>query len=138
MEGVNQVILIGTLGRDPETKYIPSGTAVTNFSLATSRKWRDSNNEMQEKTEWHNIQCWAKLAEVAGEHLAKGSRVYIQGELETQSWEKEGVKKYKTLINARQMQFLDRKGDGPQQQSRQSAPAPAAKQDDGFDDDIPF
>jgi len=111
MAGINKVILIGNLGRDPETRYMQNGNAVTNFSIATSETWRDkSSNEKQERTEWHNIVCFAKLGEIAGEYLKKGSKVFIEGSLRTSSWEADGVKKYKTEVVARDMQMLDSRG----------------------------
>ena len=102
--GINKVILIGNLGRDPETRYAQNGSAVTNFSVATSESWRDkSSGEQQERTEWHNVVCFARLAEIAGEYLRKGSKVYIEGGLRTTSWEKDGEKKYRTEIMAREL-----------------------------------
>lgn len=164
MAGINKVILIGNLGRDPETRYMQNGNAVTNFSIATSEQWRDkSSNEKQERTEWHNIVCFAKLGEIAGEYLKKGSKVFIEGSLRTSSWEADGVKKYKTEVVARDMQMLDSRGMGggqgagqgaamgggmanggynqaPQGQAPQSASQDGAAMvaDDDFDDDIPF
>ena len=109
--GVNKVILLGNVGRDPETRYAQNGTAVTRFSIATSEIWKDrSSGEQQERTEWHNIVCFARLAEVAGEYLKKGSKVYIEGQLRTSSWEQDGQKKYRTEVNARELQMLDSKG----------------------------
>ena len=109
--GINKVILIGNLGRDPETRYAQSGSAVTNFSIATSESWKDrSNGEQQERTEWHNIVCFARLAEIAGEYLRKGSKVYIEGSLRTSTWEQDGQKKYRTEIMARELQMLDGRG----------------------------
>ena len=106
--GVNKVILVGNLGRDPETRYAQNGTAVTRFSVATSESWRDrTSGEQQERTEWHNVVCFARLAEIAGEYLRKGSKVYIEGQLRTSSWEADGQKKYRTEVNAREMQMLD-------------------------------
>ena len=108
--GVNKVILVGNLGRDPETRYAQNGTAVTRFSVATSESWRDrTSGEQQERTEWHNVVCFARLAEIAGE-LRKGSKVYIEGQLRTSSWEADGQKKYRTEVNAREMQMLDSRG----------------------------
>jgi len=113
MASVNKVILIGNLGKDPEVRYTSSGTAVASFSLATSEKYKDKNGEWQEKTEWHNITLWAKLAEIAGEYLAKGRTVYVEGRLETREWEdREGVKRYTTTIVGERMQMLGGKGDG--------------------------
>ena len=109
--GVNKVILVGNLGRDPETRYAQNGSAVTNFSIATSESWRDrASGEQQERTEWHNVVCFARLAEIAGEYLRKGSKVYIEGSLRTTSWEQEGQKRYRTEIMARELQMLDSRG----------------------------
>lgn len=109
--GINKVILIGNLGRDPETRYAGNGGAVTNFSIATSENWRDkASGENQERTEWHNVVCFARLAEIAGEYLRKGSKVYIEGSLRTSSWEKDGQKRYKTEVMARELQMLDGRG----------------------------
>ena len=147
--GINKVILIGNLGRDPETRYSQSGSAVTNFSLATSESWRDRNSgEQQDRTEWHNIVCFARLAEIAGEYLRKGSKVYIEGSLRTSSWEQEGQKKYRTEVMARELQKLDsRGGDGdmPLGDSQSNTPQSSAQPElsegpptSDFDDDIPF
>ncbi|MEQ8485354.1 MAG: single-stranded DNA-binding protein [Pseudomonadales bacterium] len=148
--GINKVILIGNLGADPETRYSQGGNAVTKFRIATSENWRDrQSGEQQERTEWHNIVCFSRLAEIAGEYLRKGSRVYIEGSLSTSSWEQDGQKRFRTEIIAREMQMLDsRSGDGgggggsaPSGfEQRRSAPAdnaPTLPEDD-FDDDIPF
>lgn len=109
MKGVNKVILLGNLGKDPEMRYSPSGVAVARFSIATSDKWRDrQTNEQKERTEWHNIVCFQRLAEIVGEYLKKGSKVYIEGRLQTDSWEQEdGQKRYRTEIHARELQMLD-------------------------------
>ena len=118
--GVNKVILLGNVGRDPETRYAQNGTAVTRFSIATSEIWKDrSSGEQQERTEWHNIVCFARLAEVAGEYLKKGSKVYIEGQLRTSSWEQDGQKKYRTEVNAKELQMLDSKGHSEIQTSLQ-------------------
>ena len=109
--GVNRVFLIGNVGRDPEVKYLPSGSAVCNFSVATNERWEDKQTgEMKELTEWSRITCFGRLAEIAGEYLRKGSKVYIEGSLRTREWEKDGQKHYTTEINAREMQMLDGKG----------------------------
>ena len=109
--GVNKVILVGNLGRDPETRYAQNGNAVTSFSVATSETWRDrTTGENQERTEWHNVVCFSRLAEIAGEYLRKGSKVYIEGSRRTSSWEQDGQKRYKTDIQAREMQMLDSRG----------------------------
>ena len=105
--GVNKVILVGNLGRDPETRYMPSGGAVTNVSVATSKQWRDRDSgDNKERTEWHRIVFFNRLAEIAGEYLKKGSKVYIEGELRTRDWEKDGQKHYTTEIVANEMQML--------------------------------
>lgn len=115
--GINKVILIGNLGSDPEVRYSASGVAVTRFRIATSESWRDrQTNEQKENTEWHSIVCFQRLAEIAAEYLRKGSKVYIEGRLKTDSWETpEGQKRYRTEINARELQMLD---------SRQTSGAP--------------
>ena len=156
--GVNKVILVGNLGRDPETRYAQNGTAVTRFSVATSESWRDrASGEQQERTEWHNVVCFARLGEIAGEYLRKGSKVYIEGQLRTSSWEADGQKKYRTEINAREMQMLDSRGSmeagsgqispPPSGFDSTAAQAPAGMSMDNsptlsdandFEDDIPF
>ena len=111
MSGVNRVILIGRLGRDPELKFTPAGKAVTNFTMATSENWKDDSGEKQERTEWHRIVIWGKLAEVAAKYLSKGKQVYIEGKLQTSEWtDKEGQKRYTTEIIANNMTMLDSKG----------------------------
>ena len=111
--GINKVILIGNLGRDPETRYSQGGNPITNFSVATSDSWRDKQSgEQQERTEWHNVVCFSRLAEIAGEYLRKGSKVYIEGSLRTSNWEKDGQKHYRTEVIAREMQMLDGRGGG--------------------------
>ncbi len=114
MASVNKVILVGNLGRDPETRYMPEGGAVTNFSIATTEQWKDKSGEKQEKTEWHRITTYQRLAEIAGEYLKKGSQVYIEGRLQTRKWnDKDGVEKYTTEIIADRMQMLgSRQGMG--------------------------
>jgi len=151
--GINKVILIGNLGRDPETRYSQGGNPVTNFSLATSENWRDrQTGESQERTEWHNVVCFGKLAEIAGEYLRKGSKVYIEGSLRTSSWEQDGQKRYRTEVMARDMQMLDSRGGpggamggmedtaptGFEPRSSSASNAPTLPADEDFDDDIPF
>ena len=148
--GVNKVILLGNVGRDPETRYAQNGTAVTRFSIATSEIWKDrSSGEQQERTEWHNIVCFARLAEVAGEYLKKGSKVYIEGQLRTSSWEQDGQKKYRTEVNAKELQMLDSKGhseiqtpfsDGPSFSSEATDASEKTLEDPSalHNDDIPF
>ena len=130
MKGVNKVILVGALGRDPETRYTQGGGAVTNFSMATSESWKDKNSgQMQERTEWHNVVTFGRLAEIAGEYLRKGSKVYIEGSLQTSSWEQDGQKKYRTDVKARDLQMLD---------SREQRPARTEPITEDVDDSIPF
>ena len=139
--GVNKVILVGNLGKDPEIRYMPNGNAVANLTVATSEKWKDKNTgQDQEKTEWHRIVIFGKLAEIVGEYLKKGSQAYFEGKLQTRKWQdQQGQDKYTTEIIADQMQMLGGKGDSSQQQAQQQ-PAQQAPQQDapGFDDDIPF
>jgi len=107
MASVNKVILVGNLGRDPETRYMPNGEAVTNFSIATTETWKDKSGEKKEATEWHRITMYRKLAEIAAEYLKKGSSVYIEGKLQTRKWtDKDGVEKYTTEIIGDVMQML--------------------------------
>lgn len=145
--GVNKVILVGTCGKDPETRYMPSGGAVSSVSVATNESWKDKQTgEKQERTEWHNITFFGRLAEIAGEYLKKGSQVYIEGSLRTEKWQdKQGQDRYTTKVIANEMQMLGGKpgggGDFAPQQQKQSQPQPAnqpAPVDDSFDDDIPF
>ncbi|GIX22335.1 MAG: hypothetical protein KatS3mg121_1118 [Gammaproteobacteria bacterium] len=139
--GVNKVILIGHLGADPEVKYMPSGSPVANLSIATTEGWKDrQTGERQERTEWHRVVLFARLAEIAGEYLRKGSQVYIEGRLQTRKWQdKNGQDRYTTEIIATDMQMLGGRGaaadNGPVE--RNTAPASAAGGAD-FDDDIPF
>ena len=156
MASVNKVILIGNLGRDPETRYMPDGGAITNISIATTENWKDKAGEKQEKTEWHRVAFFGKLAEIAGEYLKKGSQVYVEGRLQTRKWQdKDGQDKYSTEIVANAMQMLgsrqgmgggdrgDREGGPPSERAPAAAGAkPAAAKGGGkfddFEDDIPF
>jgi single-strand DNA-binding protein len=127
MSGVNKVILVGNLGGDPETRYTQSGEAVTNFNLATSESWNDKNGERQERTEWHRIVTWGKLAELCGEHLKKGRKAYVEGRIQTRSYEKEGQTRYVTEIKAVDVQFIDTpRESAPHPKDAAIAPAPAA------------
>jgi single-strand DNA-binding protein len=137
MRGVNKVILIGNLGQDPETKVMPSGGAVTNVRLATSESWKDKNTgEMQERTEWHTVVFFNRLAEIVGQYLTKGSKVYVEGSLRTRKWQdKDGSDRYSTEIVAKEMQMLDSKGGG---EAKPQTMASKAKADPELDDDIPF
>ena len=110
--GVNKVILIGNIGADPELRYTASGTAVTNFNMATNESWTDNSGERQERTEWHRIVVWRRLAEICNQYLRKGSKVYIEGRLQTRSWEgQDGQKRYTTEVVAGEMQMLDSRDD---------------------------
>jgi single-strand DNA-binding protein len=143
---INKVILIGRLGRDPEVRSTPSGATVAKFSIATDEKFTDRNGERQERTEWHNIVAWAKLAEICGQYLKKGKLVYIEGSLRTDSWDDKetGQKKYRTEIVARDMKMLDRKGDDEggggswSGGGGRSSSGPASSGPDVDDDDVPF
>ena len=165
--GINKVILVGNLGRDPETRYMPSGGAVTNVSVATSKQWRDrESGENKERTEWHRVVFFNKLAEIAGEYLKRGSKVYVEGELRTRDWERDGQKHYRTEIVADEMQMLDSRGgdtggpppSGPSSNSGSNSSSDSGSSSsnsgstgggsspddfgpppsDDFDDDIPF
>lgn len=114
MGSVNKVILLGNLGRDPEVRFTNAGQAVANFSLATSESWKDKEGQRQEKTEWHRIVVWGKLAELCGQHLKKGRQVYLEGQLQTREWEdKDGSKRQTTEIVARDVTFLGKRDDAP-------------------------
>ena len=159
-KGVNKVIIVGNVGQEPESKAMPSGSMVVNLSLATSESWKDKQTgQPQERTEWHRVVFFNRLAEIVAQYVNKGSKLYIEGSLRTRSWDQDGVKRYSTEIVASEMQMLDSKsGDqqAPQQQRQpQQSPhangkyqqqqakqamqqQPAGGFDDGFDDDIPF
>jgi single-strand DNA-binding protein len=145
---VNRVILVGRLGKDPEIRSLPSGTSVTKFSIATDEKFTDKSGQKQERTEWHNIVAWGKLAEICGQYLRKGKLVYIDGSIRTDSWDDKetGVKKYRTEIIAKDMQMLDKKGDdegggytggGGYTRKPATAGAPAGGEMED-DDEVPF
>ena len=156
--GVNKVIIVGNCGQDPETRFMPSGGAVTNLSIATSESWKDkTSGQPQERTEWHRVVFFNRLAEIAGEYVNKGSKLYVEGALRTRKWQnKEGQDQYTTEIVASEMQMLDSKdehGRAPRQQAQQQAPQQAPQQqqqqqqqqsdachqqNQSFDDDIPF
>ena len=152
--GINKVILVGNLGNDPEVRYMPNGNAVANISLATSDSWKDkTSGEQQEKTEWHRVVFFNRLAEIVEQYVKKGSKLYVEGRLQTRSWEQEGVKRYSTEIVASEMQMLDGRA-GPQETNdnafgqSQRPPEPSQSEGqskaaqpanfDNFDDDIPF
>ena len=150
--GINKVILVGNLGKDPEVRYMPNGQAVANVTIATSESWKDKNTgEQQEKTEWHRVVFFRRLAEIVGEYLKKGSKIYVEGKLQTRKWQdNQGQDRYTTEIIANEMQMLDSKGSGgganaggnnyssntPPPIEQSQAPQMAAAGD--FDDDIPF
>ena len=147
MASVNKVILIGNLGKDPETRYTADGAAITNASVATTHKWKGSDGQKKEETEWHRIVFFGKLAEIAGEYLRKGKPVYIEGRLKTRKWaDKDGLEKYSTEIVAESMQFLGSKDEGGGEREERPArkassvssePKPSRHVKDD-DDDIPF
>ena len=142
--GINKVILVGNLGQDPEVKYTAGGAPVANISIATSDSWKDKDTgEDQERTEWHRVVLWRNLAENAGKFLKKGSKVYIEGQLQTRKWEQEGQTRYTTEIIARDMQFLDSRGSSnnssTQKSSEMNDQSAADELDSEFDaDDVPF
>lgn len=148
--GVNKVILVGNLGKDPDVRYSQGGSAVANVTIATNESWKDKNTgEMQEKTEWHSVVFFSRLAEIVGEYLRKGSQVYVEGRLQTRKWtDKSGGDRYTTEIVANEMQMLgSRSGAGmpesrpaatPAQQPQAADSAEHQPDADGFDDDIPF
>ena len=152
--GVNKVILVGNVGNDPEVRYMPNGNAVANISIATSDSWKDRNTgEQQERTEWHRVVFFNRLAEIVEQYVKKGTKLYPEGRLQTRSYEQDGVKKYSTEIVANEMQMLDSRGaagtnqefgdqpnvpSSPPQDSIQNSEQQASANFDNFDDDIPF
>lgn len=153
MAGINKAIIIGNLGRDPEVRYTQDGTAVANFTVATSESWTDKNTgEKRENTEWHRIVVWRRLAEICGEYLSKGRQVYVEGKLQTRSWEQDGITRYTTEIVANTVQFLGSRdnaaggpppqGGGPRQGGGSRPVQDPGYPDPGYgdpqDDDIPF
>lgn len=149
---VNKVILIGNLGRDPEVRYTPNGLAIANATLATTEAWKDkASGENQERTEWHRLVFYNRIAEITGEYLRKGSKIYVEGRLQTRKWQDQntGQDRYTTEVIVDNMQMLSSKGTGTASPSLDSAPAPekmlesatagaSAQAADNFDDDIPF
>ena len=147
MNGINKVIIVGTVGRDPEVKYMPGGSAVVNLSVATSEKWKDkTTGEAKERTEWHRCTFYGRLAEIVGEYIRKGSKLYVEGKLQTRKWQKDGQDHYTTEVICFQMQMLGGKSAEQQEQGETDPAATgaagkgAAPVDDSapFDDDIPF
>ena len=140
MASVNKAILIGNLGADPELRYIPDGTAVASFRIATTEKFKNKSGEQQESTEWHNIVCWRRIAEIANEYLKKGSPVYIEGSIRTRNYEdKDGIKRYRTEIVAQRLQLLGSRG-APDRQPIQADSSSAQPEPEipAEDDDLPF
>jgi single-strand DNA-binding protein len=144
---LNKVFLIGNLGRDPEVRSTPSGQPVANFTLATSRRWKDKNGQRQEQTEWHTIVVWGKQAEIAGQYLTKGKQIFVEGRLQTRSWEdrQSGEKKYRTEVICDNFQMLGQRGGGPDVDSGGGPSGGGPSYDEGMgspggseDDDIPF
>ena len=140
---VNKVILVGRLGQNPEVRYTPSGAAVANFSVATNESWTDKSGQKQERTEWHDIVAWEKLAQICGEYLHKGKMVYVEGSLQTRSWEDQnGQKRYKTEVKANNVVMLSPRQDGARSASQASSPAPREASEVAEapvdDDDVPF
>ncbi|MBI2820788.1 MAG: single-stranded DNA-binding protein [Acidobacteria bacterium] len=145
MSSVNKVILVGRLGKDPEVRYTPSGAAVANFSVATDETWKDKSGEKQQRTEWHNIVVWGKLAEICGQYLTKGKLVYLEGRLQTREWDdRDGNKRRTTEVVASDMVMLGSKAEGGGTAAARESPRPAESvatptPDIGItDDDIPF
>jgi single-strand DNA-binding protein len=152
--GVNKVILVGNLGKEPEVRFTPEGNAIANLVIATSESWRDKQSgDVQDRTEWHRVVFFSRLAEIVGEYLHKGSKIYIEGSLRTRKWtDRDNNERYTTEIVANEMHMLDRKGDheiaaqsmpqqgasAPQESPKPSKPSPAAVSSDDIDDDIPF
>jgi len=138
--GVNKVILVGNLGKDPEVFYTAEGKAIANFSVATTEQWKNAQGERQERVEWHRISIFGKLAEIAGEYLRKGSQVYLEGKLRTRQWQdKDGNDRYTTEIIASEMQMLGCRGNGESRQDERKEHASTSPSNfDDFDDDIPF
>ena len=141
MASVNKVILVGNLGRDPEVRYTPGGSAVANFTLATTDRWNDPSGEKKERTEWHRIVVWGKQAEIAGEYLRKGRQIYVEGSLQTREWtDRDGNKRYTTEVRAQRFQMLGaRPGEERQPVPAQGPMEEVAEPEAGFgEDDIPF
>lgn len=138
MRGVNKVILIGNLGKDPELRYSPSGQAVAKFSLATGSRWKDKEGQWQDRTDWHNIVAFGKTAEICNEYLKKGRQVFIEGRIQTRSYDdRDGNKKWITEIITQSMQMLGRKGEA-EEEIPESVEQPQAEETKGEDDDLPF
>ena len=130
---INKAIIVGNLGADPEIRYTQSGTAVASFRVATTERWKGQDGQMQEQTEWHSCNAWGKLAEICGKYLQRGSKVYVEGSINTRKWQdKSGNDRYSTEVKVRELKMLDGKKDGQQHGGEWSGPAPSG------DDSIPF
>ncbi len=140
MAGLNKVMIIGNLGRDPEMRYTPSGSPVTNFSVAVSRRWSTPDGESREETEWFDVNCWNKLAEVANQYLTKGKQVYVEGRLHTRSWDDKttGEKKYRTEVIANSIEFIGQRSEGGGDFGGGNDRAPAAADESNEFDSMPF
>lgn len=138
-KGVNKVILVGTVGKDPEVRYSQACSANASLSIATNEKWKDKNGELQQRTEWHRLKFFGKLAEIVGEYVKKGQTIYVEGSLRTDKYtDKQGVERYTTDIIVNEMQMLGGKRDGDQEQAKPQPAKPAPMGDDPFGDDVPF
>lgn len=140
MKGVNKAIILGNVGKDPEVRYMPSGEGVANFTVATSEKWRDKQSgEQKERTEWHRCVAFGKLSEIIGQYIRKGSKVYVEGQIQTRKWtDNQGNDKYTTEIKVRELQMLDSRPSGDAGAPPSSTPPTSAPPADDFNDDIPF
>jgi len=140
MSSVNKALIIGNLGQDPEIKYTQSGSPVANLSVATSERWKDKNTgEQKEQTEWHRVVVFGRLAEIAEQYLKKGSKIFIEGKIQTRDWEDaDGNKKYTTEVVAREMTMLDSKASMSSDAPSSDSPSKEAPKDDSFEEDIPF
>ncbi len=139
MASINKVILIGNLGKDPDVRYTPGGAAVANFTIATNENWTNKEGSREERTEWHRIVAWGKIAELCGEYLSKGRTVYVEGRLQTRKWQdKDGQEKYTTEIVAQTVQFLGGRGEGTGKSGGSASPTMEAASPMDVDDDIPF
>ena len=136
---LNKVMLIGRLGADPEVRYMPSGDAITTIRLATTRRWKDrTTNERKEETQWHNLVFFGKVAETAGKYVKKGDQLAVEGEIEYQQWEKDGEKKYRTVIRCQSLELLGGKQNQSTDSKAPTRPEPQTQSYDDFEDDLPF
>ena len=138
MKSLNRATLIGNVGKDPEVKYLPNGTMVAKFSLATSERYKDKSDEWTERTDWHNVVAWARLAEIAEKYVKKGNQLFVEGQIQTRSWDKDGVKHYMTEINAKDLILLGGKGWPDGNEGKTENKQAVTPQQPITDDDIPF